>query len=105
MIGNAFQRGIPDLYCYHPKWGERWIDVKVKERYSLTKAQRHKWPIWEKYRVGIWILTAADQEEYDKLFLPPNWRRFWNPKWDKQPDIDSLLDEITDDPDDEACLD
>jgi hypothetical protein len=94
MIGNAFQTGIPDLYCHHPKWDYRWIDVKVKGRYSFTKAQKHKWPLWEKYGAHIWILTGATQEQYDLLFGPPNWRQFWKSSWDTKIDIDALLDEL-----------
>jgi hypothetical protein len=95
MIGNAFQTGIPDLYCHHPKWGYRWIDVKRPgKNYSFTKAQKLKWPQWESFRVGIWILTAANQEAYDKLFGPPNWRDYWKKSWGEIPDIDALLDEL-----------
>ena len=94
MIGNAFQMGIPDLYCHHSKWGYRWIDVKVKGRYSFTKPQRQKWPRWEKAGVGIWILTGADQENYDKLFKAPNWRDYWKAPWGKLVDIDALLDSL-----------
>lgn len=95
LIGNAFQTGIPDLYCHHPKWGGRWIDVKQPDRYSLTKAQRRKWPEWERFGVGVWILTGAAQEQYDLLFQAPNWRAFWKRSWDKRPDIDTLLEQIT----------
>jgi hypothetical protein len=94
MIGNAYQYGIPDLYCYHPRHGERWIDVKNPSSYSFTREQRVKWPIWESFRCGIWILTAATQEEYDKLFRPPNWRNYWKASWGDVPDIDALLDEM-----------
>ncbi len=96
MIGNAFQLGIPDLFCYHPKWGYRWIDVKQPGRYSFTKAQKIKWPEWETYGVGIWIVTSADQEGYNKLFAPPNWREYWKASWGELPDIDALLDELED---------
>lgn len=94
MIGNAYQFGVPDLYAHHIKWGPRWIDVKVKGRYTFTTAQKIKWPLWEEHGAGIWILTAADQEQYDKLFQPPNWRDYWKSSWDKLPDIDALLDEL-----------
>lgn len=77
MIGNAFQLGIPDLYCRHRRYGERWIDVKRPKGYTLTRAQKLKWPIWESFGVGIWILTAASQSEYQLLFRPPNWRAFF----------------------------
>ena len=93
--GNLYQQGFPDLYIAHRKYGERWIDVKQPGgKYTFTNAQKQKWPVWESYRIGIWILTAATQEEYDKLFQPPNWRAYWKKKWGEIPDIDSLLDQV-----------
>jgi len=89
--GNKFQSGFPDLYCYHHKYGERWIDAKVKGRYSFTKAQKAEWPLWEEAGIGIWILVAATEEEYDKLFDKPNWREYWKDSWGELPDIDDLL--------------
>lgn len=94
LIGNAFQTGIPDLYAHHPKWGARWIDAKVDGHYSFTKAQKRKWPEWEKHGVGIWILTGADQDNYDKLFKAPNWRDYWKDSWGELVDIDKLLEEM-----------
>lgn len=97
MHGNLFQQGIPDLFIAHPRWGQRWIDCKHPIRYTFTRAQRRKWPLWDKARVGIWILTAANQTEYDKLFAPPNWRQFWKPKWgplEQSVDIDALLAQL-----------
>lgn len=98
MIGNAFQVGIPDLFVWHREWGFRWIDVKVEGKYSFTKAQKIKWPLWESYDLGVWILTGADEENYRKLFAPPNWREFdkWNLRVHSQQEIDELLDEIED---------
>ena len=96
MHGNAFQRGIPDLYLFHPRYGPRWVDVKQPEKYSFTKNQRLKWPLWDHFGVGIWILTAATQAEYDKLFALPNWREYWKDSW-KPPtikDIDLMLDDL-----------
>jgi hypothetical protein len=97
LIGNAFQVGIPDLFAHHPKWGSRWIDVKVEGKYSFTKAQKLKWPKWEKFGVGIWILTGADQDNYDKLFAFPNMRDYWKDSWGELPDIDKLLEEMKND--------
>jgi len=96
IIGNAFQSGLPDLFLHHPKWGSRWLDVKNPGRYSFTKAQRWKWPLWQSFGLGIWILTAATQEEYDKLFAPPNWTQFIKKSWKlpTQDEIDKLLEEI-----------
>ena len=97
MHGNAFQRGIPDLYLFHKKWGSRWVDVKNPENYCFTKAQKLKWPMWEKAGLGIWILTAATQSEYDKLFDLPNWRDYWKPSWSlpTPQEIDRLLGQIS----------
>ena len=96
MHGNAFQRGIPDLYLFKEGIGERWVDVKVPKGYSFTKAQRIKWPHWDSRGIGIWILTAATQFEYDKLFEPPNWKDYWKESWrvPTQDDIDTMLDEL-----------
>jgi hypothetical protein len=93
MIGNAFQVGIPDLYAFHPKYGARWIDLKNPLANSLTHAQRVKWPEWESYGLGIWILIAATQSEYDKLFAPPNWREFWKESYNL-PSIDEVIDAL-----------
>ena len=99
LIGNAFQKGVPDLFAFHKKWGFRWIDVKVEGKYSFTKAQRIKWPVWEAAGLGIWILTGANQENYDRLFAPPNMMDYWKDSWKlpTQEEIDRLLDDITED--------
>ena len=96
MLANAFQTGIPDLYCHHPKWGARWVEVKRPDGYSFTRAQRRKWPEWERAGIGIWILTGVTQEQFDLLFKAPNWREFWRPSF-QVPDrhaIDAMLDEL-----------
>jgi hypothetical protein len=94
MHGNVYQQGIPDLYIYHEEYGQRWIDVKNPDRYEFTKHQKVKWPKWERFGVGIWILVAATEDEYDKLFEPPNWRQFWKPRYDK--DIQEFKDSMGD---------
>jgi hypothetical protein len=98
--GSVYQTGFPDLYLFHPKWKERWVDCKVAGRYSFTSAQRIKWPEWSGKGVGIWILTAATEDQYAKLFQPPNWLDFWKPSWGIPgilPDIEKLLREIDND--------
>lgn len=84
MIGNAFQHGIPDLYIHHPEYGARWVDIKNPGRYEFTKSQRIKWPLWDKFGCGVWIIAAATEEEYRKLFRPPNWRNYWKDKYDEE---------------------
>lgn len=101
LVGNAFQKGIPDIFIIHPEHGLRFIDIKVYKRYHLTKAQRAKWPIWEKFGMGIWILGADSKEactkehminEYEKLFNKPNWRDFWKESYNIN--IDEIIGEI-----------
>jgi hypothetical protein len=98
MHGNMYQSGIPDAYLFRRDAGPRWVDFKTPNRYSFTRAQRRKWPQWERHGVGIWVLTAATQEEYDKLFGPPNWRDYWKDSWgvlDPQDAIDKAIDEAS----------
>ena len=96
LIGNAFQSGLPDLLAFHKKWGYRFIEVKYAERYSFTKAQKVKFPTLEQFNVGIWILTEATQEAYDKLFKKPNWRDYVKKTWKipTQKEIDLLMDQV-----------
>ena len=99
MIGNQLQKGIPDVYLMHLEHGDRWVDYKNPHDYEFTRAQRIKWPIWEQHGVGIWILTGWTDDEYDKLFEPPNWRQYWKPKYDEEDlelerDLQELFDEF-----------
>ena len=52
------------------------------------------YPQWEKAGIAIWILCAATQEEYDKLFGPPNWRDYWRPSFAFKADVDGMIDEL-----------
>lgn len=74
--GNIYQSGLPDIYAAHSSYGQRWIECKVKDRYSFTKAQREFFPQLDSVGVGVWILTDYTEEEYMKLFKPANWYTF-----------------------------
>jgi hypothetical protein len=93
MLANGFQCGIPDLYCFHKKYGPRWVEVKRPEGYSFTDRQRRKFPEWERAGIGIWILTAATDDQYKFLFGPPNWRMFWKPSHEL-PNVDAMIAEL-----------
>lgn len=71
--GNEYQMGFPDLFCAHPRYGIRWVEVKNPEKYEFTAAQLLLFPKFAAHGVGIWIVTAATELEYNKLFGPPNW--------------------------------
>ena len=71
--GNIYSMGFPDLYACHKRYGTRWIEVKNPGGYSFTPAQMDVFPELSAKGVGIWILIAATEEEYKKLFGPANW--------------------------------
>lgn len=71
--GNMFQSGFPDLYCTHRLYGIRWIEVKNPLAYSFTNAQMSDFPMLSANGTGVWILTAATESEYLKLWGPQNW--------------------------------
>lgn len=95
--GSKYMSGFPDLYLSHRKFGIRWVDVKVEDNYEYTAAQRKKWPIWHKHGSGIWIMTDATQEQYERLFQEPNWHFYWKPRYGdpfKQFNLDDVLDSL-----------
>lgn len=71
--GNLYQQGFPDVYALHHIHGARWIEVKNPVKYSFTPAQRKCFPLISGAGHGIWILVAATEYEYLKLFKPENW--------------------------------
>lgn len=74
--GNMYQAGFPDLYCCHPIYGARWVEVKNPVKYEFTAAQQIEFPLMSGHGAHIWILTAATETEYKKLFGPPNWTSY-----------------------------
>lgn len=70
--GNMYQQGIPDLYCIKRSYGKRWIEVKCPTGYKFTPAQWEDFPRMIAEGDQIWILTAATEAEYQKLFKKPN---------------------------------
>ena len=73
--GNVYQNGFPDLFCAHLRYGTRWVEVKNPLKYAFTPAQLEAFPQFMAAGAGIWILTAANESEYAKLFKEPNW--YW----------------------------
>ncbi len=74
--GNIYQSGLPDIYACHKRYGARWIEVKMPTGYCFTPAQIDTFPEFAAKGVGIWIFTAATEEQYELLFGPPNWHMF-----------------------------
>lgn len=76
--GSAFQSGFPDLYATHSRYRQRWIEVKLPDMKGsrFTPAQLEVFPKISAHGAGIWIMTAATESEYRKLFRPPNWHLY-----------------------------
>ncbi len=74
--GNVYQNGFPDLYIAHFSYGQRWVEVKNPLSYSFTAAQLEFFPLLQSKGIGVWILVAANETEYKKLFQPSNWHRY-----------------------------
>lgn len=65
--GNTFQAGFPDVYCHHPVYRERWLEVKNPLSYSFTAAQIVEFPKLIASGAKLWIATEATEEEYDRI--------------------------------------
>jgi hypothetical protein len=74
--GNLYSSGFPDIYACHHDYRARWIEVKNPLAYCFTSAQLRDFPRFSASGSGIWILTAATEFEYEKLFGPENWFAF-----------------------------
>lgn len=73
--GNAYQSGFPDLWACSTKYGHRWVEVKLPDMKGsrYTSAQLENFPKFCANGSGVWVLTAANDSEYAKLFKPANW--------------------------------
>lgn len=77
---GAYMKGLPDLICHHPVHGTRLVDVKRPKSGKLTKAQCQTWTDFERFGLGVWIMTECDDSV---LHNPPNFRSFWLDSYDK----------------------
>jgi hypothetical protein len=76
VIGNEYQNGLPDIFACHSRYGQRWIEIKNPKSYKFTPAQIETFPKLCANGSGVWILIAATEEEYQKLFASPNWWQY-----------------------------
>lgn len=74
--GSQFQSGLTDLIAMHSSYGLRMIEVKNPEHFAFTPAQTKMFPMMIAHGTGVWVLVAATEEEYQKLFGPSNYWTF-----------------------------
>lgn len=72
LTGTMYQWGLSDLLVCHKDYGIKLIEVKNPNRYSFTAAQIHEFPKFISHGAPIYVLTAANEENYQRLFQPSN---------------------------------
>jgi hypothetical protein len=95
LVGVGIQFGLPDLFVTHKEYGIRFIEIKNEDKFGFTKAQKWKFPLLIKNGCGIWVLTDATEEQYDRLFKEPNLWDYLSPSdCASQETIDEMLKEL-----------
>lgn len=75
--GSVYQMGLPDLYCMHAHYGERWVEVKNPVKFAFTAAQKQWFPLYASKGARIYVMTAASEEQYKWLTHgKPNWHQY-----------------------------
>lgn len=73
--GTSLMVGFPDLYVVHASFGARWVEVK-RPGGKLTNSQRIKFTRWAACNIGVWVMEAANEFNYQLLFGPRNWSTY-----------------------------
>jgi len=72
--GSKFAVGWPDLFCWHPKHGLRWIETKAPGG-KLRKSQYDRFHRWKQHGLSVYVLE--DETHYQRLFLDQdNWEEY-----------------------------
>lgn len=74
--GNMYQSGMPDLFATHHDYHIRLIEIKNPVSFSFTPAQTKEFPLLIANGAGVWVLTAATEKEYAKLWQPSNYYQY-----------------------------
>ena len=90
LVGLSWQYGLPDLMIFHKDFGMWFVEIKCEDHYRWTTHQRWRFPVLTEYGAGIWILTDATEEQYERLFKRPN-------LWDYMSEKDILTMEVVND--------
>lgn len=70
MHASAVLSGLPDLYCTHSKYRQRWVECKLK-KHCWTEAQIENFPKMVANGSPIWVAFSVDGLE-DLLMKPAN---------------------------------
>lgn len=71
LHGGAYQSGMPDYVAWHPRYGQRWIEMKAPGG-KLRHSQISMFRIMEKYGQHVYVLES--EKHYGRLFSEKgNW--------------------------------
>lgn len=73
LTGTMYQWGLSDLLISHTRYGIKLVEVKNPEKFSFTAAQLSEFPKFIANGAPIYILTAANAENYNRLFGKSNY--------------------------------
>ena len=95
MVAGFTTFGLADYWCYHPKYGERWIEFKhFKSPHSnylkYTKAQEREFPRQVEAGVKIYCIAADDLRGEKNRDL--RWKYYYM-LLKRKPNIMKLFDE------------
>jgi len=71
--GNLYSVGWPDLYIAHKRYGQRWVECKIPLKGYMESSQIEFFRELAAVGIGVWIITAANDEQYQLLFKESNW--------------------------------
>ena len=71
--GGKFQSGLPDLYCCHPQYGQRWIEMKAPGG-KLRSSQVQNFGEMKRHGVDVFVLES--EKHYGRLFKNANWMEY-----------------------------
>lgn len=69
---TMYNFGFPDVIATHKKYGIKFIEIKRPTGYTFTAAQYKFFPQFCANGAPIYILTAANEENYQRLFGKSN---------------------------------
>ena len=75
--GSMYMQGWPDFYCFHPRFGQRWLEMKIPKDGLLETTQVRKFRKWQAF--GIVVVVATTVKDYPSVLEnKANWWR-WMP--------------------------
>lgn len=76
MHASQVLSGMPDLYCTHSKYGQRWLELKLESKHCWTTGQKENFPKMVANGTKIWV-SFSHQNVEDLLMKPSNFTQVY----------------------------